>query len=231
MEKPSFMESLSHQYRGRNKQSAGAIEDIYDGALYKSHAQNNNPLSDIFTLSFMWYSDGAPIFKSRKYSLWPLYFIINELPYAERMKEDNVVEAGIWFGELDPVSDLFLRPIYSQLSELQVGKEVPINDFEMRTVKAFLLCGTCDSPARADFLNHVRFNGEYGGPRCLLRGYSIRGDDLGNTWIHPFEGDLQLRSKELHERCAIAAMESIRPSVFGVKASQKESCRARVIQR
>lgn len=199
LDKPGFIENLSHQYRGRHKQSRDAIEDIYDGALYKAHVEKNNSEANIFTLSFMWYSDGAPIFKSRKYSLWPLYFIINELPYAERIKKENVLVAEIWFGESDPVPDLFLKPIYDQLAGFQVGKVLTTNDLEMHTVKAFLLCGTCDSPARADFLNHVRFNGEYGCFRCLSKGYSIRGENFGNTWIHSFEGNLQLRSKEVHE--------------------------------
>lgn len=199
MEKPGFIESLSHQYNGRNKQSPDGIEDIYDGALYKDHLRHNNPRSDIFTLLFMWYSDGAPIFKSRKYSLWPIYFIINELPYAERMKKDNVVVAGIWFGETDPVPDLFLRPIYHQLAELQVGQEVAVvNNLEMRTIKASLLCGTGDSPARADFLNHVRFNGKYGCTKCFSKGYSIRGEDFGNTWIHGEKSTLKFRKNYYH---------------------------------
>lgn len=39
-----FVESLSYPYT-RQKQSSGPFEDIYDGALYKEHAKQYNPLT------------------------------------------------------------------------------------------------------------------------------------------------------------------------------------------
>ena len=36
-------------------------------------------LRDCKNLSLMWNADGVPLFKSSKYSLWPMYLLINEL--------------------------------------------------------------------------------------------------------------------------------------------------------
>ncbi len=40
-------------------------------------------------LSLLWNTDGVPIFKSSNYSIGPLCFTINELPYGHRMRKQN----------------------------------------------------------------------------------------------------------------------------------------------
>ena len=60
------------------------ICDVYDGKLYRSMAQhllnNENPAN----VSLLINTDGVQIFKSSKYSLWPIWLLINELPPSER---------------------------------------------------------------------------------------------------------------------------------------------------
>jgi len=46
-------------------------------------------LSNPNNISFSWYTDGIPVFKSSKLALWPLYLTINELPFEERKKREN----------------------------------------------------------------------------------------------------------------------------------------------
>ena len=41
--------------------------------------------------------DGAPVFKSSKTSIWPIYLIVTELPYKQRNKE-NMILASLWYG-------------------------------------------------------------------------------------------------------------------------------------
>jgi len=41
--------------------------------------------------------------------IWPLYFIINELPY---------IIAGLWFGESKPNMNAYLKPIVKELIAL-----------------------------------------------------------------------------------------------------------------
>ncbi|XP_074114172.1 uncharacterized protein LOC141537217 [Cotesia typhae] len=107
-----FINDLSYPYR-RQKINDDCIEDIYDGLLYKEHIAEFNPDHDIFNLTFMWYTDGAPVFKSRTYSVWPFYFIINELPYEKRILRENIILAGLWFGPSDPKVNTFLSTTLS----------------------------------------------------------------------------------------------------------------------
>ena len=44
------------------------------------HATTNYPT----TLSLLMNSDGVDVFKSSKFSMWPVLFMINELPFSER---------------------------------------------------------------------------------------------------------------------------------------------------
>lgn len=67
----------------------------------------------------MWNTDGIPVFKSSKFAIWPLYFVINELPYKERISKDNMIFAGLWFGSSKPSMLTFLRPFHSSLSILE----------------------------------------------------------------------------------------------------------------
>ncbi|KAK0177210.1 hypothetical protein PV328_001286 [Microctonus aethiopoides] len=103
--------------------------------------------------------NGAPRYKSKKYSIWLFNLVINDLPYKQRMIHNNILTPGIWFGQSDPLVHLFLAPLHSQLSNLHRGFDVIIpSRNQIRHVKEILLCGTGDAPARSDFLCHVRFN-------------------------------------------------------------------------
>ena len=72
----------------RKKQKADNIKDIFDGQLYKKHfgvdgfmrgtsvEQKRNQTH----LSLQINTDGVAVFKSSKFSIWPVYFTVNELP-------------------------------------------------------------------------------------------------------------------------------------------------------
>jgi len=51
-----------------------------------------------------------PVFKSSKFSIWPLYFVINELPISKQWLDENVVLAGLWFGIEKPKMLTFIQP-------------------------------------------------------------------------------------------------------------------------
>ena len=54
-----------------------------------------------------WNVDGVPILKSSKFSVWPLYLVINELLYDLRMLKENTLFGGLWFGEIKANMQLF----------------------------------------------------------------------------------------------------------------------------
>ena len=70
---------LKQRFNGR---SSDIIRDIYDGHEYKRHSAllSSTPAN----VSLLCNTDGIAIFKSSKFSLWPVWVVINELPPTER---------------------------------------------------------------------------------------------------------------------------------------------------
>lgn len=57
--------------------------DVCGGALYKELVSNHShTLRSFVTLTFN--TDGIPVFKSSKYAFWPMFLVVNELPYKMR---------------------------------------------------------------------------------------------------------------------------------------------------
>ena len=54
--------------------------------------------------------DGVLVSKSSKVSLWPLFLIINELPYHKHMANENMIFAGLRFKEKKLAMWTFLKP-------------------------------------------------------------------------------------------------------------------------
>ena len=96
-QKPGFIDDLRHRFK--RKSNKGTIKDIYDGQQYQKLFPNE-PLGDWRNISLLWNTDGAPVFKSSKFAIWPFYLTINELPYQKRIERDNQTLAGLWFGNV-----------------------------------------------------------------------------------------------------------------------------------
>ncbi|PFX11311.1 hypothetical protein AWC38_SpisGene25033, partial [Stylophora pistillata] len=88
----SAYEMLYHR-KSRKKKCKQNIEDIFDGELYKNHFDPRGFFYGTSTagrekdihLSLMVNTDDVSIFRSSNFSLWPVYFIINELPPEKRL--------------------------------------------------------------------------------------------------------------------------------------------------
>jgi len=91
------------------KKASNNIENIYDGRVYKRFFSNGGFLDRKNNISFMWYSDGISIFRSSHFSIWPMYLVVNELPYRERVKKKNIILAGLFFGNSKPNPNFFLH--------------------------------------------------------------------------------------------------------------------------
>ncbi|XP_032239885.2 uncharacterized protein LOC5514473 [Nematostella vectensis] len=157
--RPSFYEDIQYRFK-RNKRNNENIEDIYDGNLYHELCQHGI-LSSKDNISFLMNTDGVPVFKSSKVSIWPLYFVINELQYSKRMSRENMLFAGLWFGEKKPAMWTFLKPHIESLKELENGIEFESPSKGKFTCKAVLLASSCDLPARSMVCNSVQYNGQH----------------------------------------------------------------------
>ena len=101
-----MLEKLLHRFN-RSKQSH---TDIYDGTLYQSYLKSNSFLNYPQNISLLWNTDGIPVFKSSKSSLWPMLYTMNELPFHERIKRENILIGGLRYGDSHPYMLSFLTP-------------------------------------------------------------------------------------------------------------------------
>lgn len=150
-----------------NERSHGENEmsEVYDGEKYREF---RSLLEEAFKhryVALALSTDGVLVFKSSKYSIWPVFLMINEIPIEFRFK--SLITCGIWFGKTDPDMTIFLNPLVDRLHELaDQGINVNILGKEI-TIKQFVLMGIFDTPARSDCNKTVRFNGKFGCDWCL----------------------------------------------------------------
>ena len=110
------------------------------------------------------------LFKSSNVSIWPIFLMVNKLPFTERKREENMILAGLWIGSQKPPMTLFLKPLSDSLQNLYRGVEMKSSDMGQFQLKAILIGCTCDLPARAAVTNFNQFNGFHSCAKCLQRG-------------------------------------------------------------
>ena len=171
--------------QGRFDDLQECYSDIYSGKLYKSYF-DEGLLNCPNNISFTFNTDGASVFKSSNVSVWPLFLVINELPYHLRMRKENMILAGLWFGNKKPVMSTYLQPFLETFKELESGIEMHSPDKpEPFILRGYLLCGTADLPARSLICNSIQFNGAYSCWKCLQKGETAK-VGKGHTHIFPF---------------------------------------------
>lgn len=179
-----FYEKLNHRFQ-REFDMEHKYCDVYDGDLYKSYYEKEGPLSKQENVSFTFNTDGAPVFKSSKISVWPLFLVINELPYKLRMLKENMLMAGLWFGPHKPAMGTFLSPFLDCFKKLHEGIQCFCPLLGNFICRAYLLCGTADLPARCLVCNSVQYNGSFSCWKCMQKGEtSERGK--GHTHVFPY---------------------------------------------
>ena len=209
-----MLEKLFHRFN----RSENSHTDIYDGSLYQAFSKVGSFLSYPQNISFLWNTDGIPVFKSTKSSLWPMLYTINELPFHDRVRRENILISGLWCGDCHPNMLSFLSPQMETLNHLKV-KGVRIN--EDICIRAMVLCGSCDLPAKASVLNFQPFNAFYGCPKCLQRGETVFTENSGNVRCFPFQesnpsGPLRTHHQTMKDAKSVLLSENKKP-INGVK--------------
>nr|XP_054775430.1 uncharacterized protein LOC129283847 [Lytechinus pictus] len=152
----------------RSKMKRDNTEDIYDGSVYKTMMEDGQPLSNKHNFSYCFNSDGLPVFKSSKFSIWPIFIMINELPPRLRFK--NLILAGVWFGDVEPKMEIFLQEFATEANKLAEEGIFWMNEGSRIHSKLFGLCCCADAPARAAMQNTMKFNGYFGCGLCYHPG-------------------------------------------------------------
>lgn len=141
-------------------------EDIYYGRKYQDFVESlpENQRRCYLTTTFN--SDGSPVFKRSKFSIWPIQIC----PPSARKKP---LTYALWFGHDKPNMNVFLTQFVNGINKLStVGFQATIEN-EIKTIKVFAVCCCVDSVARAPMQGFIQFNGYYGCPWCLHPGTSV----------------------------------------------------------
>lgn len=208
-----FREQLTFRFK-REKKKEENIEDIFDGKYYKQF----NILSNQNNISFLWNTDGIPLFKSSKMSMWPLYYVINELPYKIRREPRNMLLVGLWIGPKKPEMMTFLQPFVGDLKLMENGIQVETDENKSIEVKGILIAGTSDLPAKCAVCNIMQYNGKYSCPSCTQPGQSAVAGN-GRCQIFPFSFENPVGPERTHNesiQMAEMATETGKP-VYGIK--------------
>ena len=89
----------------RRREDNCNFTDIHDGLLYKKFVQSL-PYEDRYSyMTFNFNSDGSPLFKSSKFSIWPIQMSLNELPID--LRNTRPITYALWFGHDKPNMNIF----------------------------------------------------------------------------------------------------------------------------
>ena len=204
---------IHSQLTNRNLQDitqSNVISDITSSMLYRQLIQHHHlSCNDI---SITWNADGIPIFKSSKYSIWPIQCMVNELPPHLRPK--NVLLTGLWFGHSKPEMNTFLKPFVNECQQLEETGFLFKDEQVPRKVFTMICCA--DSPARAMLKNCKQYNGKYGCDWCEHEGVTVAVNGGPPTRYYPHRGNPCLRTAQHQAEYAIQA-ETEQVPVVGVK--------------
>lgn len=128
---------------------------------------------------------------------------------------------GLWFGHVKPNPNVFLRPFYKTLHSFETdGHNFKLADGRDVHVRGKVLCGTCDLPAKAKFLNFKHYNGAFGCSRWMQEG-GRAGVGRTTVQVYPFQDNIQERSHdetlEFSRQALTARASDRKASVCGVK--------------
>ncbi|XP_044005551.1 uncharacterized protein LOC122850475 [Aphidius gifuensis] len=191
-----------HSRLMRQNISPSNYEDIYDGSSWKKLNLELGYFNKPFDLSLTWNTDGISLFKSSKFSIWPLFLQINELPFIDRCKQENIILGGIWYGPKKPHGNLYLSVFRETFLKLYRGIPMKIIGNNI-TVRVILLLGTADIPAKAAMLNLKQHLATFG---CMV--CTIKTESIGNYRYYPYpRRSVNLRTTEktkIHASQALA---------------------------
>ena len=205
-----LLEKVGIVDRISQRDKTDTISDIGDGSEYKK-LSINFPES----LSLTCNTDGIPAFASSNSSLWPIYFVINELPL--RLRHVHMMLAALWIGPSKPRMDSYFRPVVECLEQLYDRGIEWMKCGRTVTTKVYMSLVSCDSVARPLLQNMKQFNGEYGCGFCLMSGYvAAKGQGYTRSYA---QNDNNLPEERSHHQMLQHAEIAVRSGLpeFGIK--------------
>ncbi|CAF3867587.1 unnamed protein product [Rotaria sordida] len=149
-----------------------------------AHYIKNNKEKKERTLTLLLHADGAPLVRSSRQNLWPLFASVIEIPPPVRDYQRNILILALWSSRKKPDIDIFLDGTIAQLQTLmKYGTTICLDEQEYHfivRIQGFL----ADLPAKSLFLKTINFNGKYACTWCLSPGEY---NSTCRSMLYPFE--------------------------------------------
>ncbi|CAF1483624.1 unnamed protein product [Adineta ricciae] len=189
--------------------------DLYPATdvCFADHYRNqSDSMSNRVTLIV--HTDGAPVVKSSKQSLWPCFASLVELPPPVRDYQKNIILMSLWTSKKKPDANVFLEETIEELKHLiNRGTSIFINGYEYQiTLQTQYFVS--DLPAKALFCRTINFNGYSACTECCSKG---EWSGLYKVVVYPFtRNNLTPRT---HAEYLDAAKEAQKKSAHGKAVS------------
>ena len=193
----------------------GDLRDIQDGRVYQKFILEDPRARGRRIFSIVASSDGAPLIKSKSFSIWPLMCFLVELPPQERYKFENVMLTGLWYGKGKPNVPLFLKRFVDELSDLANGVEFTDDTGQPILSVCRIQSVVPDLPAKSMLFNLKQYNGQFGCSTCKHPGRYDK-ELRARLYEYTTSDAVSLRTAEETRRHARLAETSGTP-VFGIK--------------
>lgn len=173
LSKPGMWRDLQYP-ESRRKSNVDAIEDVYDGIVYRRHSEDGGFLmrgNNNYSLAI--WTDGVSPVKSANVGIWPVFIQVLEL--SPRARQRNSLLAAVYVGPRKPQMAQFLTPVATQLRDLRMNGVIWRTDDELEVHSRFMtLIVSADSEGRYVILQMSRFNTIDGGCTfCYANGVRI----------------------------------------------------------
>lgn len=175
-----------------HRQSSETLREIWDGNEYKKLPLKKHDLTCTFN------TDGVAVFKSNKFSLWPILFTINELSYNLRRKYVSV--AAFYFGKTKPSFNTFFHPIVTAFQKFCSEELVWTYMDNVYKSSVYFACLVCDSMARCAVQGLTQHNGKFGCNYCLAMSSAIENQQGKRVYLPTYPLPKK-RTKESYEAC------------------------------
>lgn len=167
--RPGFLLNCEH-WRCNPSDLSG---DINDGRVWSDVKQINGRKFTALpnNLCLGMNNDRFNPYEETLYSVGAIYLVVLNPPRTERYKLENVILVGIIPGPHEPVGDIncFLSPLVKELNQLYKGVLFRNSSscLSLTTLRAMLICVTCDLPATRKVLGFANFIALKGCSKCL----------------------------------------------------------------
>lgn len=146
-----------------NKPELYPPADICKASHYRRSKKQNQ-------LTLVVHSDGAPLVRSSKQSIWPLFASVVELPPPIREQHRNILLLAMWCSRRKPSPEIFLRQTINDLVNLIRDGMVLFSNGSEYKINLSTQYFISDLPAKALFLRTISFNGYSACTYCMMKG-------------------------------------------------------------